>query len=219
LHCHDRYLPFKELTKTTFITTLKNIFMAESLMGEIQVYAFNFAPYQWAMCWGQIMSISQNTALFSLLGTYYGGNGTSTFGLPDLRSRVAVGYGQGPGLSNYTLGEMGGTETATMMLSNMPIHTHALIGGDNVVKVSSQKGTSPTANSTTHTLGGFDDTVNLQATNNAYGSSAPDVALNTGGSISGTIGATGGSVPFNMMQPTLGLNYCISLYGYYPSRN
>ena len=193
--------------------------MAESLMGEIQVYAFNFAPYQWAMCWGQIMSISQNTALFSLLSTTYGGNGTSTFALPDLRSRVAIGYGQGPGLSSYILGESGGTETATMTYVNMPAHTHALIGGDSVVKVSSQKGTSPSANSATHTLGGFEDTLNLQATNNAYGSSTPDVALNTGGFISGTIGYTGGSLPFNMMQPTLGLNYCISLYGNYPSRN
>jgi len=193
--------------------------MAESLMGEIQVYAFNFAPYQWAMCWGQIISISQNTALFSLLSTHYGGNGSSTFALPDLRSRVAIGYGQGPGLSSYVLGEAGGTETTVMTYANMPAHTHAVTGGDSVVKVSSQKGTSPSANSTTHTLGGFEDTLNLQATNNAYGGSAPDVALNTGGSISGTIGYTGSSTPFNMMQPTLGLNYCISLYGYYPSRN
>ncbi len=193
--------------------------MAESLMGEIQVYAFNFAPYQWAMCWGQIISISQNTALFSLLSTYYGGNGTSTFALPDLRSRVAIGYGQGPGLSPYALGEMGGTETTVMTLANMPAHTHAVTGGDSVVKVSSQKGTSPSASAATHTLGGFEDTMNLQATNNAYGGSTPDVALNTGGSISGTIGYTGSSTPFNMMQPTLGLNYCISLYGYYPTRN
>ena len=98
--------------------------MSEPFLGEIRMVGFNFAPQGWAFCQGQIMSIAQNTALFSLLGTMYGGNGQTTFGLPDLQGRSPVGIGQGPGLSPIVQGEMAGTENVTLLASNMPMHTH-----------------------------------------------------------------------------------------------
>src|SRR5579863_10316349 len=101
--------------------------MSDQYLGESRMVGFNFAPTGWALCNGQIMSISQNTALFSLLGTTYGGNGTSTFALPDLRGRRVVGAGQGPGLSLHDLGEMGGEESVTLIVSQLPIHTHPVM--------------------------------------------------------------------------------------------
>src|SRR6476659_7582144 len=98
--------------------------MSEPFLGEIRMVGFNFAPQGWALCNGQILSIAQNTALFSLLGTTYGGNGTQTFGLPNLQSRVPMHWGQGPGLSNYVIGEQTGTENVTILTSNLPPHTH-----------------------------------------------------------------------------------------------
>src|SRR4051812_13799177 len=100
--------------------------MADNFVGEIRAFPFNFAPDGWALCDGQLLSISQNTALFSLLGTYYGGDGRSTFALPDLRGRVPLGFDQGPGLSYYSLGESGGAERVTLLVSEMPVHSHQL---------------------------------------------------------------------------------------------
>src|ERR1041384_4599952 len=100
----------------------------DPFIGQIIMFAGNFAPQGWAFCAGQLMSISQNTALFSILGTTYGGNGQTTFALPALRSRTPVGPGQGPGLSNITLGEVSGTETVTLLTTQMPAHTHSLNG-------------------------------------------------------------------------------------------
>src|SRR5689334_24076195 len=99
--------------------------MSEPFLAEIVLFAGNFAPRGWAFCWGQILSIAQNTALFSLLGTTYGGNGQTTFALPNLASRFPIGAGQGPGLSNYTLGQLAGTESTTLTINNMPAHNHA----------------------------------------------------------------------------------------------
>src|ERR1700752_4790190 len=98
--------------------------MDGQFLGQIQPMAFYYAPKTWATCAAQLLSIQQNAALFSILGTTYGGNGINTFGLPDLRGRVAVHWGQGPGLSNYVLGEKGGTESVTMLTNNLPLHTH-----------------------------------------------------------------------------------------------
>src|SRR5215831_8639728 len=100
--------------------------MSEPFLGMIILVGFTFPPRGWAFCQGQLLPISQNTALFSLLGTTYGGNGQTTFALPDLRGRVPVGFGQGPGLSNYTQGQVGGVENVTLAINQMPIHTHAL---------------------------------------------------------------------------------------------
>src|SRR5215213_5859350 len=102
--------------------------MADPYIGEIRMFAGNFAPRGWALCNGQLLSISQNTALFSLLGTMYGGNGQTTFALPDLRGRVPLHFGQGPGLSNYVEGEVGGTETVTLTTGEMPSHNHGANG-------------------------------------------------------------------------------------------
>src|SRR4051812_19628298 len=98
--------------------------MSEPFLAEIMIFAGNFAPRGWAFCNGQILSIAQNTALFSLLGTTYGGNGQTTFALPDLRGRVPIGVGQGPGLSSISLGEVGGTENVTLLTTQMPMHDH-----------------------------------------------------------------------------------------------
>src|SRR4029450_14155051 len=100
--------------------------MSEPFIGMIILVPYNFAPRGWAFCNGQILSIAQNTALFSLLGTTYGGNGQTTFALPDLRGRVAISGGQGPGLSNYTIGEQAGTETITLLTTQMAAHTHTV---------------------------------------------------------------------------------------------
>src|SRR4029453_7998397 len=101
--------------------------MSEPFLGQIQAFGFNFAPRGWATCDGQILPIAQNTALFSLLGTTYGGNGVNTFGLPDLRGRVAVHQGNGPGLSPYVIGEVTGTESVTLILTQMAAHNHAAV--------------------------------------------------------------------------------------------
>jgi microcystin-dependent protein len=102
--------------------------MSDPFVGQILLFGGNFAPKGWAMCNGQLMSIAQNTALFSLLGTMYGGDGMTTFALPDLRGRAPIGMGQGPGLSSYAQGEAAGTETTTLNISNLPAHTHTLFG-------------------------------------------------------------------------------------------
>ena len=114
--------------------------MSEPFLGQIMLVGFNFAPVGWALCNGQILSITQNTALFSLLGTTYGGNGTTTFALPDLRGRAAVGFGQGPGLSNYDLGQSTGTETVTLTVGQMPAHNHMVAANAANGNVSSPSG-------------------------------------------------------------------------------
>src|SRR5207247_7482556 len=100
--------------------------MSQPFIGMIALFPYNFAPRGWAFCYGQILSIAQNTALFSLLGTTFGGNGQTTFALPDLQGRVPIGAGQGPGLAGFTLGQVGGTETATLVTNNLPAHTHVI---------------------------------------------------------------------------------------------
>lgn len=170
----------------------------DPFVGEIKLVPYNFAPTGWALCAGQLMPISQNTALFSLLGTMYGGNGISTFALPDLRGRVALGIGQGPGLSLYDQGEVGGDEIVTLLASEMPAHTH----GVNV----------------TSTVATADNPVGKHAaatpasTGNAYGTGV------TGQMPVGAIGSTGGGQPHSNMQPYLALNYIIALQGVFPQR-
>ncbi|HEV7642881.1 MAG TPA: tail fiber protein [Pyrinomonadaceae bacterium] len=169
--------------------------MSQSYIGQIQAFGFNFAPRNWAFCNGQIMSIAQNTALFSLLGTTYGGNGQTTFALPDLRGRSSMHYGQGPGLSNYTIGEQAGQEAVTLITTEMPAHTHALnaASGGKLNNV-------PAANN----FGGA----------NIYTNAALDSVLDPA-----TIGTAGGSQPHQNMQPYLVLNWCICINGIFPSRN
>lgn len=177
--------------------------MIEAYLGSIILFAGNFAPRGWAFCNGQILQISQNTALFSLLGTTYGGNGTSTFALPDLRGRVPAhsGLSQGPGVQLIDLGEQLGSNTNTLIISQMPAHNHAL---------------NANASTSGRNLAAL-PTANYPAQNqDASGNYAPtnDVQMSPN-----AIGATGANQPVNNMQPTLGLNYIICTSGVFPSRN
>ena len=167
-------------------------------VGELALFAFGFAPRGWAQCNGQLLPISQNTALFSLLGTYYGGDGLSSFGLPDLRGRVPLGLGQGPGLTNRLPGASGGEETHTLAATEMPQHSH-------LANVASGNGTTdvPTANFPARNPAGI-------PTFAAAGNST----LNAG-----HIANAGGNSPHNNMPPFLALNWCIALEGVYPPQN
>ncbi len=174
--------------------------MAEPFLGEIRLFAFNFAPVGWAFCSGQLLSISQNTALFALLGTFYGGNGVNTFALPDLQSRIAVGQGQGAGLSPYVIGQAGGSEGITLAESEMPSHTHLASGNQ----------------------GGGNSLVPTECvwSADAAGGSAPytNAAPNVNMSPN-AINAAGGNQPHENRQPYLAISYCIALHGIFPSRN
>jgi len=176
----------------------------EGYIAQIMLFAGNFAPRNWAFCAGQIISIAQNTALFSLLGTTYGGNGQTTFALPDLRGRVPVGTGTGPGLPNVSLGQVAGAPTHTLISTEMPGHNH-LVSGYNggLANVANPSGAALSVGSAS---GG--ETVNL------YSNAGPNVALHPN-----SIGIAGGSQPHNNMQPYLGMNYVICLFGIFPSRN
>jgi len=177
--------------------------MSEPFLAEIIMFAGNFAPRGWAFCQGQILSIAQNTALFSLLGTTYGGNGQTTFALPDLRGRVPVGTGQGPGLPSINLGELSGEPAHTLIITEMPAHNHPAQAAGN-----SGAGDSASPNGNTWATS--------TARDNVYINAAPDgqMAANTV-----TVGIAGGSQPHNNMQPYLGMNYIIAIEGIYPSRN
>jgi microcystin-dependent protein len=172
--------------------------MSEPFLGQIILVPYNFAPRGYAFCTGQLLSISQNTALFSLLGTTFGGNGQTTFALPDLRGRVPNGAGQGPGLSNYDLGQVGGTETDTLTVNQMPAHNH-------LVNVNADGG----------------DTGRISNTYLANSSETPYIASVTSPATMALpmISNTGGSQPFAILQPYLTLNYCIALEGIFPSRS
>ena len=176
--------------------------MDGQFLGQILPVAFNFAPKSWTTCSAQIMAIQTNAALFSLLGTTYGGNGVNTFALPDLRGRVAIHQGQGPGLQYYTLGEMAGTPSVTMLASNMPLHTHLLMA-------STTTAASPSPSGNALAAGGQIGS----ATALAYGTAA---GTNTN---PGTIASNGSSQPIPILQPYNVLQYCIALQGIFPSRN
>lgn len=194
-------------------------------LAEIRLFGGNFAPVGWALCQGQLMSIAENTALFSLLGTTYGGDGQVTFALPDFRGRIALGTGQGPGLSFYDLGEVSGSEGVTIVSTQMPahIHTGGNLSGSGSVKVSSTDAnqTAATAGASVATPGSlvsraFTATLGFNTT-------TPDTNLNTGavglGGVVPITGAAGGSQPHENIQPYLALNFIICTEGIYPSRN
>jgi microcystin-dependent protein len=170
--------------------------MSEPFIAEVKIFAGNFAPRSWAFCDGQLLPIAQNQALFSLVGTIYGGDGRTTFALPDLRGRVPVHPGRGPGLTDYQLGERGGAETVTLTTNQMPQHTHSV---------------SCSANDATLGLpaGNFPATTG----DNVY-SQTSDATMN-----SGMLSSVGGSQPHENRQPYLAINFVIALQGIYPSRN
>jgi microcystin-dependent protein len=174
-------------------------------LSSIYFFGGNFAIKGFALCAGQIMSISQNSALFSLIGTYYGGNGTSTFGLPDLRGRSALCQGQGPGLSAYVLGEIAGKENETMSYSNMPIHTHPANAAGQNGTVATPAGNFFSEVKTSGPHGQADYFYNVGPVNTAL---APL-----------SLTAAGGGVPFNIQQPVLAISVLIATSGLFPARN
>ena len=185
----------------------------EGTIGEIRMFAGTFAPKNWAFCSGQLISIVSNTALFSILGTTYGGNGVNTFALPDFRSRVPRGTGQGPGLSNVDLGEVSGTETHTLLTTQMPAHTHGATG---TLAVNQNPGTlsNPVNN---YLAGGQDATANpIPTYANAAGTGTGSGNLN---GLSVTVANAGNSQPVPHLNPYLGMNFIICLTGIFPSRN
>lgn len=191
--------------------------MSDPFIASIILFAGNFAPRGWAFCQGQILSISQNTALFSLLGTTYGGNGQTTFALPDLRGRVAIQPGQGPGLSPYSLGEMAGSQNVTLTITNMPAHTHAITPG-------TLAGTVRAVSGKANAQGPASNAPALEATGvtATYSSAAPDVSMRAGGVVitgEGVAASAGAGQPFSIVQPYLAINYIIALEGIFPSRN
>jgi microcystin-dependent protein len=176
--------------------------MLNQWIGEITTVSFGFAPVGWAMCNGQILQISQNTALFSLIGTTYGGDGIRTFALPDLRSRVGLHFGQGVGLSPYVLGQVLGFEGITLSIPQIPAHSHpyspqATDATGNIGSPATALWASPSTATSIYRVGGSAN-VNM----------SPQ-----------TIGTTGGSQPHENRQPLLALNYVIALSGIYPSRS
>jgi microcystin-dependent protein len=176
--------------------------MSDPFLGEIRPFPFNFAPRGWAFCNGQILSISQNTALFSLLGTFYGGNGQTTFGVPNLQGRAPLHQGQGPGLSEHFIGEPGGEAAVTLTGSELPAHPHA-------ARCSSVPGLQPgPVNNVWSPLPARPTPPPV------YSDAGPNVAMNPG-----ALAQAGGSQPHNNLSPYLGLNFCICLEGIFPARN
>ena len=182
--------------------------MSEPFIAEIRLLPYNFAPKNWAFCAGQVMPISQNTALFSLLGTTYGGNGTTTYGLPNLIGRVAVGAGSGPGLTPRDLGETDGQQTVAIDQTTLPAHTHPMQALDNALTKATL---SKPANNTIFAravLTGGEFTPYQTNTSQGVVAMSPQV-----------VGpSNGGGQPHNNMQPFLVVNACIALYGVFPTR-
>jgi microcystin-dependent protein len=181
--------------------------MSDQFLAEIRIFPFNFAPIQWAFCNGQLLPISQNSALFSLIGTFYGGDGRSTFALPNLQGCCAIDAGQGPGLSQYAVGETGGSTNVTLTIQELPAHPH-----DFMVKAGSD--------ATTASAGG---NVFEKANFNAQGSSGPIFAYTATAPgntrlNANAIAVSGSSAPHNNMMPYLTLNFCIAMQGIFPSR-
>lgn len=172
--------------------------MSDPFIGEIRLFAGNFNPRNWAFCNGQLMPISQNAALFSLLGTTYGGDGRTTFALPDLRGRVPIHAGQGAGLSNYPLGNRGGAEQVTLTPEQLPSHRHALMATE------AAAGAPSPAN---HLLAMPEETP-------IYSASEPTATL-----ADSAIAATGGNQPHENRAPYLAVNYIIALVGIFPTRS
>ena len=169
-------------------------------VGEIRLIAGNYAPAGWMFCAGQALPISENEALFQLIGTDYGGDGQETFRLPDLRGRVPIHYGGGPGLSTYArVGFEGGTENVTLTVNQIPAHTHTMLGSTNIA----------TTNTATNNVPA---TMLAAGTNSAYDNTDPPRALNAD-----TISPGGGSQPHENLQPYLCVNFIISLFGLFPS--
>ncbi|MBA6155606.1 phage tail protein [Tenacibaculum sp. S7007] len=173
----------------------------EGFLGEVKMFAGNFAPRGWAFCDGQLLAISQNTALFSILGTTYGGDGRTTFALPDLRGRVSIGPRRGPGLTDYRLGQKGGIENVILNITQIPSHSHNAVLSATAPVGRGEGTTSPTGNYNADG-GSYASTKNTQMASDAV-----------------TIGNTGGNLSHENRPPYIAINYIICTQGLFPSRN
>jgi microcystin-dependent protein len=173
--------------------------MSDQFLGEIRIFGFNFAPLGWAQCNGSILPISQYAAVFSLVGTYYGGNGTSNFGLPNLQGNLAIDQGQGAGLSSYFIGASGGSQYVTLLLNEIPQHVHPIYAS----------ATGNEANPTNATFGGA-----ARGHTGAYAAAGTNVVSMSPGAVT----TTGGGQPHDNMPPYLVMNFCIALSGIFPTR-
>ncbi|MFD1602882.1 phage tail protein [Flavobacterium artemisiae] len=178
----------------------------EGTLGEIRIFAGSFAPANWAFCNGEILSIAQYEALFVLIGTTYGGDGVNTFALPNLQSRIPIGTGQGPGLPNVVLGQMGGTETVTMSVNQMPGHNHLATAN---ISLAAFAGTDTQGSPTGAVFAGAALT---------YSDLAADTNLKSE-TVTVNLGSTGQGAPIDIIQPYQALNYIICKLGIFPSRN
>ncbi|MGH6870179.1 MAG: phage tail protein [Rhizomicrobium sp.] len=181
--------------------------MSDPFVAEIRIFPFNFPPKGWAFCNGQLLPLSQNTALFSLLGTTYGGDGKSNFGLPNYQGNVPMFWGQGPGLSLYDIGQTGGAQNVTLIDSEMPSHSHSL-------NALASAGSTATPNGNALGEGQWNNGQGQSGTVQYYsGSTAPNVTMGLN-----SVGTAGSSFPHNNLMPYLTLNFCIALQGVYPPR-
>lgn len=171
--------------------------MADQFVAEIRIFPFNFPPTGWAFCNGQLMPISQNTALFSLLGTFYGGDGKSTFALPDLQGSSPMSTGQGPGLSDRFLGEQSGTETVTLLQTEIPFHTHVMSAAPEAAEIKTPNGAA----------------LGFSTQGSIYATGSPNVQMHFQ-----SLSVYGSSLPHNNMMPYLTVNFCIALQGIFPQR-
>ncbi|MUT67221.1 phage tail protein [Paenibacillus sp. NEAU-GSW1] len=174
--------------------------MADPFVGEIRIFPFNYVPTGWAWCNGQLLPISQNTALFSLLGTNYGGNGSTNFALPDLQGKAPMFYGQGSGLTDRNIGESSGSQTVTLIHTEIPNHTHQLKFGDSSAPQSNPYDALPTA-------------PRGRRSGMIYTEAAPDKMMHPQ-----ALSVTGGTLPHNNMQPFLTMHFAIALQGIFPPR-
>lgn len=182
----------------------------DGYISEIRMFAGNFAPFSWAFCHGQLLPIAQYTALFALVGTTYGGDGQVTFGLPDLRSRVPIHTGTGPGLSTYVLGQMGGSENITLTALNVGGHSHAVTGNAGVAAAA---GDGQTAAAVNNFPAGNGDPIYSTTTDNS------DMAPASLAGISVAVQTPNGLTPISTIQPYQAMNFIICLEGIFPSRN
>jgi microcystin-dependent protein len=187
----------------------KTVFGQTPYVGEIRLFAGNFAPAGWLFCDGSLLPIAENEVLFVLIGTTYGGDGQETFALPDLRGRVPVGIGNGPGLSSINIGQSAGSESVTLSNTNVPAHSH---NAQITVVNGNATQSTPTATSNLATAGSMSGRSFVPAT--TYVEAAPDVTI-----ASGSTSSVGASEPVSIMKPYIGINYIISLYGIFPSQN
>lgn len=173
--------------------------MSDAYVGEIRMFGGNFAPAGWAFCDGSLLAISENETLFSLIGTTYGGDGQTTFNLPDLRGRIPIHMGTSASGTSFTIGEQVGVESVTLTVSQIPVHTHALLATGNFATTASPQNNAPAAASVVN--------------KDAYGTDQPPTTVSPA-----SIGPAGGNQPHENLQPYLCINFIISLFGLFPTR-